>query len=104
MKALTGLILVLTVALNGCGESTNIKAAKKIIEETLSDPLSVQYRNITESEHGLICGEVNAKNRMGGYAGFKKFLIRKTDGVYTQESLGIGVSESVHKLVCEIGL
>ena len=49
----------------------------------LYDPASAQFRNIrtyrVTREDGTrevqICGEINARNRMGGYAGFQKFLI-----------------------------
>lgn len=47
--------------------------AKKTIANSLKDPGSAQFRNIRESSPGILCGEVNAKNSMGGYVGFKRF-------------------------------
>lgn len=47
--------------------------AKKAIANNLKDPGSAQFRNIRESSPGILCGEVNAKNAMGGYVGFKRF-------------------------------
>lgn len=45
----------------------------------LLDPQSAQFRN--EKIAGeLYCGEVNSKNRMGGYVGFNRFIVRTKDG------------------------
>jgi hypothetical protein len=45
---------------------------KEAVGRELYDPSSAQFRNIQKSTMGY-CGEVNAKNRMGGYVGFKRF-------------------------------
>ena len=47
--------------------------AKKAVSANLKDPESAQFRNIRETTPGFLCGEVNAKNAMGGYVGFKRF-------------------------------
>jgi hypothetical protein len=53
----------------------------------LKDPASAQYRNLGIGDApgtASWCGEVNARNGFGGYAGFKPFLIvldRKTKAV-----------------------
>lgn len=65
--------------------------AKAAITERMIDPKSTDFRNIkvgmgiasrtlyaTENVSGppiidVVCGEVNSKNRMGGYVGFKPF-------------------------------
>ena len=45
------------------------------VRMTLTDPESAQFRNFrTNASTGVSCGEVNAKNKLGGYVGFKKFL------------------------------
>ncbi|MFZ3173391.1 MAG: hypothetical protein WA146_00725 [Thiobacillus sp.] len=62
-------------ALSGCGDA-NISEAKAAIEEALFDPSSVEYRNVVSYTEGIVCGEVNAKNKMGGYVGFKDFIFR----------------------------
>lgn len=50
-----------------------VSEARLVINKQLSDPDSAQYQNI--SNHGdCIIGEVNAKNRMGGYVGFQEFI------------------------------
>lgn len=60
---------------------------EQIIRGTLIDPSSIQTRNIQQpqkfwtkngkrlSAFWLICGEVNAKNRFGGYTGFKPEMV-----------------------------
>ena len=40
---------------------------------TLKDPDSALFRS-EHVEDGELCGEVNAKNSMGGYVGYKKFV------------------------------
>lgn len=43
--------------------------AENKVKETLLDPNSAQFRNQKGN-----CGEVNAKNRMGGYIGFSRYI------------------------------
>lgn len=58
-----------------------INELRKPVLERLSDPDSAKFRNewllFGWSEWGvkgnILCGEVNAKNHMGGYAGYVKF-------------------------------
>ena len=40
----------------------------------LFDPQSAEFRNEQTSNEGSVCGEVNAKNRMGGYVGFSRYV------------------------------
>jgi hypothetical protein len=61
-------------------DSANVKAAKYAVEKQLKDPLSAQYRNIREYYPNVVCGEVNAKNGHGGYAGFESFMFEKARG------------------------
>jgi hypothetical protein len=48
-------------------------AIKDAVRLTLSDPDSAKFRNIRQVTLGY-CGEVNAKNRFGGYTGFMHFV------------------------------
>lgn len=57
----------------------NISSAKKYLEEVLYDPESVRYKNLRETNFGAVCGEYNAKNRYGGYIGFKPFIFFSKD-------------------------
>jgi len=52
-----------------------IEAARKPIISSLKDPLSAQFKDewIT-SDKITVCGEVNAKNSLGGYVGFKYYI------------------------------
>jgi hypothetical protein len=54
-------------------ESTRVVAAKRAVERVLRDPRSAYYRDIVEV-YDVVCGEVNSKNGMGGYAGFHAFI------------------------------
>lgn len=47
--------------------------AQEAVRAKLNDPASAQFRNVTQTVGGPFCGEVNAKNRMGGYVGFRWF-------------------------------
>ena len=47
--------------------------AKSAVNRQLSDPDSAQYQNMSNNGDCLI-GEVNAKNKMGGYVGFQEFI------------------------------
>ena len=54
---------------------------RKPVLERLNDPDSAKFRNewllfgwnSWRVESNILCGEVNAKNRMGGYVGYVKF-------------------------------
>ena len=55
--------------------------AKALISERVLDPSSLQYRKMRSvngevegSKGPMLCGQYNAKNRMGGYVGFKDFI------------------------------
>jgi hypothetical protein len=42
--------------------------------DKLTDPTSAQIRKLARStKDGIVCGEVNAKNKFGGYVGFVPF-------------------------------
>lgn len=56
-----------------------VKSAAQIaVLDTLIDRDSAKFRNVSvrtqASGTKAVCGEVNAKNRMGGYAGYKRFI------------------------------
>jgi hypothetical protein len=50
------------------------------VERLLTDPNSAQFRELhaypAAGTPAAVCGEVNAKNRMGGYNGFQRFIFR----------------------------
>lgn len=54
-----------------------IHSAKLAVTNKLVDPQSANFKDIFVRSD-KVCGEVNAKNRMGGYVGFNQFIARKT--------------------------
>jgi hypothetical protein len=76
--------LAVVALLSGC-ESPEERADKKLIESVQAmishdhrDPSATQSRDVVvkrASESGrYVCGEVNQKNALGGYVGFRKFI------------------------------
>jgi hypothetical protein len=68
--------------------ASQVEAIEGQVRYTLIDEESARFRNIraaqvtnAEGEPEVVfCGEVNAKNRMGGFAGFRIFHGVITDG------------------------
>lgn len=50
--------------------------AERIVREHLKDGKSAQFRGSYKSKKGFVCGEVNAKNSFGAYAGHTRFISR----------------------------
>lgn len=65
----------------------------------LSDPGSATFRALSEKVADFsYCGEVNAKNRMGGYVGYRKFFaIKETSGGWLVE-IGGPVADQMCKV------
>ena len=72
--------------LSGCqpSDSKAISLGQKEITYAMKDPTSVIFRNdrfVGRKEHddgkvtGYVCGEVNAKNAFGAYAGFSSYVV-----------------------------
>jgi hypothetical protein len=56
-------------------EARLISAGQERIASGLRDPESARFRKVFISPRGrAVCGEVNAKNSMGGYVGFRRFI------------------------------
>ena len=63
----------------------------------LKDPESARFRNVKPTADGLyLCGEVNSKNSMGGYTGFKKFYVLWQLGVVNIQGEGSYLDEIFH--------
>jgi hypothetical protein len=61
--------------------------ARVAISRMLNDPASAQYQNL-RVEGDKICGEVNARNRAGGYDGFMTFYgVIEANGTVTIREL-----------------
>ncbi len=69
-------LLLFIFTLLGCGG--DIEKHKKVVTNILSDPDSASFREIKQSskDKDVWCGEINAKNKMGGYAGYTKYVIQ----------------------------
>lgn len=54
-----------------------IDAAPTAIGSLMLDPQSAQFRSMRRGANDptVVCGEVNGKNRFGGYAGFRRFIV-----------------------------
>lgn len=69
-------------------EDGALKDAKQRIAAQLRDPSSAEFRGLElrryvfEAQPGTaVCGEVNAKNGFGGYAGFSRFYATHDEAV-----------------------
>ncbi len=89
-------VIAALIVLGGCTSAAEkeretqealISTAKQVLERDLFDPSSAQYQNVRVVESlpssiaarqlsvpGGVCGRVNAKNRFGGYVGFRPFI------------------------------
>lgn len=69
----------MVVALAACSspEDHAVDALKQRITDSANEPDSVKFRNVHvagEPPRRWICGEVNGRNQMGGFTGFKRFV------------------------------
>src|SRR5690606_9626711 len=70
------LALLIMLVLSGCSASTGPEAD---VRSVLNDPESAKFEAVRERDIGdgpVACGRVNAKNAMGGYPGFRAFMIK----------------------------
>jgi len=59
-----------------------VAEAKKIVANSLLDPEATRFKNIFKSRSGSVCGNLNAKNIHGGYAGYAGFVVTPWKEVY----------------------
>lgn len=85
--AITGIVVVLAAgAAVAMKFSPDIQAKQRAtdrISTLLNDPASAQFRNVRvvsgRDNEPMICGEVNAKNKFGGYTGFTDFYVEDVE-------------------------
>ncbi|SEM50885.1 Sporulation related domain-containing protein [Pseudomonas sp. ok272] len=75
---------VVLVALAGCDVTQDMAVDKgqDMVASTLKDPDSAKFQRvfmveekvIGDAHYGVLCGEVNSKNSLGGFTGFKRFV------------------------------
>ena len=75
-------ISAMIMSLSSCDMGLVSKqSGKAIISSLMKDPDSAQFRDVREAKHEgrrIVCGEVNAKNGYGAYAGFERFVVDVT--------------------------
>jgi hypothetical protein len=84
----------------GCTPTDDFLA--KVVKEhsSLIDPTSPIFRDITESKDAW-CGEINVKNRMGGYVGWHAFhIVRHADGDVYVSLADSELSKALHEIYC----
>jgi hypothetical protein len=108
----TGLLAFSVLA--ACGSSSAdrgaIAEAKKRTEAHLLDPNAAEYQNVRvvrdKEGHWTVCGEINAKNALGGYTGFRKFAVFETNPeamiAGTAEASSTGMSQETTDAIGEI--
>lgn len=84
---------------------TTVKAgAMSAITERAVDPGSVRFRNVfvvrQSSGTKAVCGEFNAKNRMGGYNGYERFISAGV-GQYTYSEADVADFSTAWSTICQ---
>ena len=77
------LVGMMGAVLSACGNS-DINGAREEVKRNLNDSASAEFRGekvYRLPDNTVVCGEVNAKNSYGGYAGFSKYVV---EGVGTR--------------------
>ena len=71
-----------------------------VLRMSLIDSDSMKVRNITyNDDRDVMCGEVNAKNRLGGYVGFNYFYVDISEG-RKYASISDGSEDYFHSSFC----
>jgi hypothetical protein len=71
-----------------------------VLRMSLIDSDSMKVRNITyNDDRDVMCGEVNSKNRLGGYVGFNYFYVDISEG-RKYASISDGSDGHFHSLFC----
>lgn len=66
-----------------------ILRAQEVVRSALKDPDSARFDQVrVYTRHKAVCGLVNAKNSMGGYAGFAQFILFDDGDLRLQPSGG----------------
>lgn len=68
-------VLSAVAAPNRAGPNAVKKEALAALADKLTDPDSARFKGAFVDKSGAVCGEFNAKNKVGGYVGFRRFLV-----------------------------
>jgi len=74
------LLLCCGLASAAPGDAALIAKSKTMMADRFSDPDSAKFRKVFVIK-GTVCGEVNAKNLMGGYVGYRRFVVNEGDAL-----------------------
>lgn len=80
------LVAAVLASTAAAGQSHNdylvVSEAKEAVADTLPNPKGARFRRLFLAEYGdskvTLCGEINGKNRMGSYMGYRRFLVEDT--------------------------
>lgn len=89
VSAILAIPIGIFMGYNEYREPTTEEKAMSYVKNRLKDPYSAQFRN----QRGF-CGEVNAKNAMGAYTGYKRYVASSDYAVYFETDSQIDTSEN----------
>lgn len=103
MRILIGALAMGLLA--GCGDG-DIKKAHNEVEKLLYDDGSAKFRNdrvlfVPPTQDKIVCGEVNAKNRLGAYVGFTPYVVENLDRFPVAKFSSESASDI--KITCSLG-
>ena len=98
-------VAMMPIILAGCGNA-DIDKAHSEVAKLLFDGESAQFRNdrvlyLPPASDKIVCGEVNAKNRLGGYAGYALYVVEGIDS-YPDAKFSSERSSEI-KITCSLG-
>ncbi|MYM31511.1 hypothetical protein GTP58_24565 [Duganella sp. CY15W] len=75
------------------------RSARLSLSSLMKDPSSAQFRNERFIDYDWYCGEINAKNGMGAYTGYKRFISGRLSKVIYLEGTGMIGKESTDEFI-----
>lgn len=79
-----------------------ILAALDLVRWHLTDPESARFRAVVISPGGkAVCGDVNSKNTMGGYAGFRRFIVTRDKVAVENDKAPFAAKEWVNRCLSD---
>jgi hypothetical protein len=77
-------------------------AAMAMVRWDLTDPDSARFRAVAISPGGkAVCGEVNSRNRMGGYDGFRRFIAARDKIAVESDKAPFSATEWVNRCLSD---
>ena len=77
-------LVLIAVALCAAACTPKVPEHLAVLKMSLVDPESATFRatRVSKERKTIWCGEVNSRNRMGGFAGFAKYIVMMPDADY----------------------